>query len=151
MFTNADLMILTELRKNARISLTGMSKITSIPVSTIHDKIKLHNKSLIIKHTSLIDFSKLGYGTKANILLRACKDDLSKASDFFRMHSNVNSICRISSRYNFLVEAYFRNLAEAHDFEDAVKREIPVEEMEVFYVLEEIKKESFMVRNVLKE
>ncbi|MBR9691938.1 winged helix-turn-helix transcriptional regulator, partial [Candidatus Woesearchaeota archaeon] len=65
-----DLKIIAYLRQNARMPLTKMSRKTQIPVSTIFDRLKMNENSLIVKHTSLLDFSKLGYNTRANITLK---------------------------------------------------------------------------------
>jgi len=55
-----DMMLLSNLRANARETLTNISKRTNIPISTIFDRLKLHEKNLIKKHTAIIDFALLG-------------------------------------------------------------------------------------------
>ena len=70
-----DLLIISSLRQNAREKLTNMSKKTRIPVSTLFDRIRMHEGKLIKKHTALIDFNKLGYNTRANIILKVKKTD----------------------------------------------------------------------------
>ena len=72
---NKDLKILSYLRNDARIPLTKMSKKTQIPVSTIFDKIKVFEEKVIIRHTTLIDFQKLGYSLRANISLKVERND----------------------------------------------------------------------------
>ena len=62
----SDLLILANLRKDARAKLTTISKQAKIPVSTIFDKINTYTMNgLINKSTSLINFEKLGYQVKA--------------------------------------------------------------------------------------
>jgi DNA-binding Lrp family transcriptional regulator len=63
--------VLRHFRKNAREALTLISRKTNVPVSTIFDKLKRYEEQFIKKHTTLIDFQKLGYMTRANILLKA--------------------------------------------------------------------------------
>lgn len=60
--SNKDKSILNELIKNGRVSLDKLSRITGFPVSTIHRRIKLLEKKMLIKgYEPLIDYSKLGY------------------------------------------------------------------------------------------
>ena len=65
-----DLRILAHLRNNARASITGISRKTGIPVSTIFDRIRVYENQLVHKFTALIDFSKLGFNVRANIFLK---------------------------------------------------------------------------------
>jgi len=53
-----DLIVISYLRQNARETLTRLSRKTHIPVSTIYDKLKLHEHNLITKYTSLLDLHK---------------------------------------------------------------------------------------------
>ncbi len=48
-----DLSVLAKLRQNARERLTKMSRKTSIPVTTLYNKIKTLESSIVKKHTSL--------------------------------------------------------------------------------------------------
>ena len=62
-----DRQIISHLRNNARIPLTTMSKLTKIPVSTLFDRLKTNEDDIITKHTSLLDFAKLGYNARVNL------------------------------------------------------------------------------------
>ena len=74
-----EMQLLSRFRTDARTSLTDMSKQTKIPVSTIFDKLRHYEDNNIIKkHTSLIDFKKLGYDIKTQILITANKEDKEK-------------------------------------------------------------------------
>ena len=68
-----DKIILSQLRKNARMPLTTMSRKINIPVSTIFDRLKLNEEDLILKHTTLLNFSKLGYHTRAQVIFKVDK------------------------------------------------------------------------------
>jgi len=56
-----DLLILSELRQNARETLTKMSKHTGIPISTIFDKIKQLNIEKEIIFTDYVNEEDLPY------------------------------------------------------------------------------------------
>ena len=76
-----DTLIVSLLRENSRMSLTDMSRITKIPVSTLYDKIKIYNKGLIMKHTTLVDFAQLGFSTRARVLLKVKRAELQVVRD----------------------------------------------------------------------
>ena len=144
MLPKKDLLILANLRNNARESLTTMSKKTSIPVSTIYDKIRLHQKGLIKKHTTLIDFGQLGFHTRANILIKMEREEREKAKDFLVKHHHVNSVYKISSGFDYLVEAIFKNVKDVEDFMDVLQDRFKILQTQIYYVVEDLKNEAFM-------
>ena len=106
-----DVRIISELRKNARMSLTKMSKKTQIPVSTIHDRLKYYKESLVKKYTSLLDFNALGFNTRAHILFKVKKETRDDVKSFLEKHHNVNSIFKINNGYDYLIDAIFKNIS----------------------------------------
>lgn len=139
-----DLLIISSLRQNAREKLTEISKKTRIPVSTIFDRIRLHEGNLIRKHTALVDFGKLGYNTRANIILKIGKGDREAMKEFLMKHSSVNSAFKINNGYDFLVEAVFTNIKEVEDFMDMLEEKFSIKAKQVFYVIDDLKKEEFL-------
>lgn len=144
MLQKKDLLILTELRNNARETLTQISKKTSIPISTIYDKIKYYQGSLITKNTVLIDFSKLGFNARANIMIKVDRNAREEARKFLVNHQNINSVYKISNGFDFLVEGVFKNVKDVEDFIDIFGGKFKLEQVQVYYVVDEIKRESFM-------
>jgi DNA-binding Lrp family transcriptional regulator len=62
--------ILTELRKDAKVSLKQLAKKFGVPLSTLYQRIKKMEELGIIKNYSVeLDWRKLGYGIKAYILV----------------------------------------------------------------------------------
>ncbi|MBW3001154.1 Lrp/AsnC family transcriptional regulator [Candidatus Woesearchaeota archaeon] len=134
------LLILKNLRSNARKSFTDISRATKIPVTTVFDNYhKFLNKKVITRHTSLIDFKQLGYYYRSFLFINArCKSELLS---FLCEHRNVNSISRIST-YDFFIDTVFPGLKEFHFFLDEV-RDFGLMKLEVHEVIEHIKKEEF--------
>lgn len=139
-----DLLIISSLRQNAREKLTEISKKTRIPVSTIFDRIKMHEGSIIRKHTALVDFGKLGYNTRANIILKIGKGDREAMREFLMKHSSINSAFKINNGYDFLIEAVFANIKEVEDFTDLLEEKFSIKAKQVFYIIDELKKEDFL-------
>ncbi len=143
MLQKKELVLLSHLRKNARMNLTSMSKKTGMPVSTIFDRIKRYEKDLIQKHTALLDFSKLGYDVRVQIALKVPKDQREAFREYLLKEPLVNSVYRINNGYDFMIEALFRNIKEVHEFVEGLDK-YKVRSPEQYFVLEEIKKEGFM-------
>lgn len=139
-----DLLLMTYLRQNSRMSLTNLSKKTGIPISSIFDKLKNKYGSIIQKHVALIDFERLGFAVRVSVLLKVGKSKKEEAKNFLEKFFNVNSLFKINNGYDFLFEAVFHNLRELEDFFDAIENKFSVRKKEVFYIIEDIKKEEFL-------
>ncbi|MBD3319252.1 winged helix-turn-helix transcriptional regulator [Candidatus Woesearchaeota archaeon] len=139
-----DLVLMSYLRQNSRMSLTNLSKKTGIPISSIFDRLKKANGTLIQKHVSLLDFGKLGFSVKVSILLKVGKQEKEKVKDALVKFFNVNSLCKVNNGYDFLVEAIFHDLKELEDFFDALDKKFTIRKREVYYIIEDLKKEGFL-------
>src|SRR3989344_2795670 len=140
MLKEKDLIILSHLRNNARKSLALISRETEIPVSTLFCKIRKLENNVITKHTSIIDFNKLGYPIRVNFAVKS--RDKKKLKEFLLNHKNINSIHRISN-YDFFIDVLFRNMNELREFEEELDRY--AEKIERFHIVEELKSENFLV------
>jgi DNA-binding Lrp family transcriptional regulator len=134
--------LLNELRENSRESLTRLSKKTGIPISTIYDKLKEFNQSYITKHTILVDFRKLGYALRVSFLIKTSKHNKEQVKDFLKTSATVNNMYKINSGFDFVVECVFKDLDELDHFERRLE-DFELEKIERFFILEEIKRESF--------
>lgn len=144
MLKEKEMKMLGFFRNNSRTSLTKLSRLTKMPVSTIFDKLKEYEeKNLIKKHTSLVDFKKLGYDIKTQILITAKKDNRDKVQEFLINHSKVNTVFRINNGYDFMIEAIFKNMLELDKF-TRILDEYNLKDKKEFFVMEDIKREEFM-------
>jgi DNA-binding Lrp family transcriptional regulator len=144
MMAEKELVILSHLRQDARKNLTAISKETGIPVSTIFDKLRRYEEEgMIKKHTAMLDFSKLGYEVKVHIALKVPREHRDSLRTYLLKEPLVNSVYRINNGYDFMIEAFFKNINDVHEFVEGLER-FRVKSPEEYYVLEEIKKEAFM-------
>lgn len=137
--------ILSNLRHNSREKLTSIAKTTNMPVSTVFDKIRRYEENRIIKrHISLLDFSKLGYEVDVCILLKVEKEEREKLREFLNGKECLNSIFKISNGYDFFVEGIFRDMQHQQDFIDEVEENFTLIRNDVFYIVNEMKREEFL-------
>jgi Lrp/AsnC family leucine-responsive transcriptional regulator len=144
MVSRKDLMIISELRSNARESLTEMSKKIHMPISTIYDRLKMSEGSLIKKHTTIIDFAKIGFYTRANLMLRVSHEEKDSLKEFLMRHHSINSVFQINNGYDFLAEGIFKHIKELEDFMEIVESKFKLEAKQVYYIVDELKRETFL-------
>ena len=139
-----DIKILSHLRNDARMSLTRMSKKTSIPISTIFDKIKLLQDDVIKKHTTLLDFNKLGYSTRANIMISVDRESKDPIKDYLTKNPCINSVYKINNGFDFMIEGVFRQIKDMEDFLDTLEQRFDIKDKQSYFIIDELKRESFM-------
>ena len=138
-----DLRMIACLRGNARETLTVMSRKLQIPISTIYDRLKQNEGNLIVKHTTLVDFGQIGFGTKAQIMLKAPKDRKDEVKEYLLKHFNTNRVFKVNNGFDFMVELICRNMKDIEDFLEEVDGRFDVRNCKVFYVIEDLKQEGF--------
>lgn len=144
MVIKKDLLVMSYLRQNARMKLTTMSRLTRLPVSTIFDRMKHHEGGLIKRHICLLDFSMLGFHTRAKIMLRVGKKDKLTVKEYLKNNHNVNSMYKINNGYDFLAEVVFRNICDLEEFIESLEEKFDIRSKEVHYIIDDIKREEFM-------
>jgi len=140
MLKEKELILLTHLRKNSRKSLAKISKESSIPISTLFDTLKRLESSIVLKHTSLIDFSKLGYSFRVNFALSS--KNKHELREFLMQSYNVNTLSSLINGYDFYVECVFRDLKEMTEFKEKLEK-FGLKDIKENFIVEEIKKEGF--------
>lgn len=137
-----DLLIMSHLRRDSRLPLTEISKKTRIPVSTIFDRLK--SNELIAKNTCLLNFSKIGYNIRANITLKVDRADKDAIKEFLLKHHSVNSLYKINSGFDFMLEGVFRELKDLDLFVEDLERRFRIQDKNSHFIIDDLKREAFM-------
>jgi DNA-binding Lrp family transcriptional regulator len=146
MFSQKDAEILTHIRNNARKKVTKIAKDTNIPVTTIYDKLRAHEKKFIKKHTALLDFSKLGMHAKSHISIAVEREDKDALQKFLMQNPNVNSLCKINFGFDFMAEVIFKDFLGVENFISNLERDYKTIKVQNFTVIEELKREDFLTK-----
>ena len=139
-----DIMMIAQLRENARETLTKMSRRTGIPVSTLYDRLQAHNGRLIKKFTSILDFRELGFSIRANMLIGVDYEDRQKLRDFLEKAYNANSVQTINNDYDYFVEGIFKDIPDLEAFKEKLHATAKISRLQIYIVADEIKKEQFL-------
>jgi len=139
-----DNLILSFLRQDARVSLTQMSRKTSIPISTLYERLKAYKKTYIKKNTAILDFDNLGYGARAKVLLKVSKEQREDLREFLVKCQHINELVKVNNGYDFFVEFVFQNMKELEGYLEGLGNRFDISDEKVFYIVDELKKECFM-------
>jgi DNA-binding Lrp family transcriptional regulator len=146
MISNKDAEILSHFRNNARKKITFISRDLNIPATTIYDKLRVHEKKYVKKHSTLLDFPKLGLHTKAHISIKTDKNSKEALQNYLMQQPNINSLSRLGFGSDFMAEVVFRNIGELESFSNALESNYNIEQLQIFNVVEELKKEDFLTK-----
>ncbi|MBI2549202.1 Lrp/AsnC family transcriptional regulator [Candidatus Woesearchaeota archaeon] len=144
-----DVEIISQLRENARMPLTKMSRRTRIPVSTLFDRIRSNEQTIILRYTSLLDFNKLGYHARAHVHLRVSREDKELLKIFLLSHPSVNAVYRINNGYDFMVEGIFQQVKDLEEFIEHVEQQFSIIDKRSYFIIEDLKREGFLCPKML--
>lgn len=147
MINEKDLKIIAQMRTNARRKVTEVSKEVNMPVTTIYDKIRSHEKKGIVKkHVTLVDFSKLGFNTKVMLAISAGREKREPLSRYLMQHPNVNSLYRVDFGPDFLAEVIFQDGSKLQEFIDYIDLNFKLDGIKTYHISQELKKEEFLTK-----
>jgi len=132
-------------------NLTDISKRTGIPTSTIYDRIRTNRNKIIKRYTTLIDFQKLGFGCRVNLVFKVKKKDRDKLGEFLTKNQRVNTLYRINNGYDFFAECIFRHVKEVETFFEICEDKFDLQDKKVYYIIDEIGKEMFLTDRIHAE
>ena len=146
MLSKKDIEIISHVRNNARKKITTISRQTNIPVTTIYDKVRVHERKFIKKHTSLLDFQKMGFLATAHIAIKVEKDSREALQKFLLEKPNINSLYKTNFGTDLLAEGIFKDTAELQNFKEEIEEKFHTNEIRIFNIIEELKKEEFLTK-----
>ena len=138
-----ELQIITELRRNARESLTEISRHTHIPISTIYSKLLNFRGDIIKRHTSLLDFEALGYHTLAMVFISCEQSQREQLTNALLKSGHINSVFKLNNEYQLMFEGIFRYVADVDSFLDSLETRFKITKRKILYIAKELRREGF--------
>ncbi len=142
MVSQEDKKILIELRQNSREKVSRMAFRMGKPISTVFEKVKSVEKRLIKKYIAVLDYEKLGYPIRTNLLINAGAYQ-EEVLNLLRNSFHTNTLLKVDNDYHFFAEMFFRNIKEVDAFCDKI-HDFGLEDFKMFYVTQTLKHEEFM-------
>ena len=144
MLKEKDWLVLSELRRHARETLTNLSKETQMPISTLYDRLQWYRQGLISKFTVLLDFPSLGFMTQAYLVVKVKHEQKKALYEFLMKHHHVNCLYRINNGYDFLLQCVFKHVKELEDFLELLEHRYKIKSRNVWYIIDSLKQEAFL-------
>ena len=143
-----DREILSCLREDGRQALTSVGNKTGTPVSTVFDRLKVLESRVIRKHSSLLDFLKLGYLAHVFLVLgtknRGERDGLTESLRRQPCVNAVFKICSMTDRQVVIAEVVLPGLLDVERFMEGLNKKFELVEQHIFHVSEEVLREGFL-------
>lgn len=119
-----DLQVLAEIQENAKRTTSQISKRISIPITTVHNRIKkLEKLGIIKKYTVTVDHAKLGKSIAAYVMvsviymlpsgIKVSQEDVAK---HIKGLAGVESVEIMTGETDLLVKIRVKDIAELNDF-----------------------------------
>lgn len=135
--------IIKRLRRGKKVNVSAIAREMKLPVSTVADKIKKIDEKYVIKRSSLLNYSRLGYVSNHMLAIKARPSEKEGLLGFLKQQGCVNSIYHTNSNFSFLVEVVFRDNLEFINWLERMRAEFPIE-MQTFQILKVEDKERFL-------
>ena len=94
----------------------------------------------------MLDFTRLGFNTRANIVIKVKKELRDQLRDFLIDNKAINSLYRINNGFDFLIEVVFKEIKDVEFFVEQLENNFKIEKKEIYYIIEELRKEEFLGR-----
>ena len=140
-----DKQILEILKKNAKLTTSKISKITSIPITTVHNRIKKLEKSGLIRAYTIVVNNKLigkdvlvyilatvNYNLPGKVSQREIAEQINK-------DECVEEVCILTGENDLIVKARFSSIDKLNEFVTNRLRNIQgIDKTKTMVVLKEI-------------
>jgi len=142
-----DHAIIEALREDASRSSQQVSKLTGIPITTVHNRIrKLRQQGIIKRYTISLDNRKLGKNVSVYVLitanyasLKGNKIDHNVLASRIRKYPAVESVALTTGGIDLIVKAVLKDVDELNDFVARFLRDIEgIERTQTLVILNEV-------------
>lgn len=149
MVNQKDLEILEILKANCKLPSREISKLTGLPITTIHNRIKKMEKDGIIKaYVANIDNAKIGKNVQAFIQIRLKHSSPdSAANKLVRMHE-IDEVYVISGTMDIMIKVATKDIDSLQYFLDKIDKIENIERTTTSVVLKKFEKTGFKLLNV---
>ena len=133
-----DSLIVSQLKKNARLPIRDIAKHTNLRPSTVHKRIQdLVKNSVIEKFTVKLDNKAVGENFVVFMQVKV-KEDIPNA--FFN-NEHVKEVFGITGDYDLMLKLKFENIEEFNDFVIKFRKQQNIDTTQTMVVTAQIKEE----------
>ena len=139
-----DKQILRLLNKDARITLTKVSKKTGIPIDTIRYRINEMRKKNVFNYAVIINPLKMGYPIFNILYMQLVNFNQKNESElvsFIKSHPYLVYSAKISGKYDFAIGIIAKNMKQFDAITNEVKTKFQhiIKDIDILHIIEEYK------------
>ena len=138
-----DKEIIKLMRNGKRLNISEIARELDMPTSTVNDAIKRLEEKYGVKHSSLLDYSKLDYAANAQLAVKISSMQKEEFLGFVKSEKCVNSIHHVDPDYDFLLEIVFKDAIKLKEWVEMIQIRFSAE-VNTFHILKTEKKEEFV-------
>ncbi|MFA5050098.1 MAG: Lrp/AsnC family transcriptional regulator [Candidatus Paceibacterota bacterium] len=132
--------LLSELKKNSRMSYRKIAKKTGVSTTTIIERMKkLEQEGIIKKYTISVNYEKLGYDFMAVIQISIAQGHLIEVQKKISLLSGIIGVYDVTGKYDSIVIAMAKNRTEFNNLIKKISSTQNVERTNTSIVLNVIK------------
>jgi len=146
MVDKTDGRIINTLLNNSRLSGREIAKKLDLSTATVVNRIrKLESKGIIKKHSSILDYGKLGYNIEAlvDIIVKHGKEDL--VMNKIAKNPKVFAVYDITGDFDIAIIVRFQTREELNKFLKEVRSDEYVERTHTRLILNVVKEEGIRI------
>ena len=114
-----DWVILNHLQRNARLSLTELSRMAGLSAPTVSDRIaKMEQEEVLTGYQASVSYIKAGYQLKAMVMLRVFMGKLPPFLEVVKSFQEVLNCYRITGNENIIMEVVLEDQFHLERFID---------------------------------
>ena len=141
-----DERIIEILKENSKLSTQQISKKTSIPITTVHHRIKkLNDEGIIKKYTIILDDKKIGKSISAFVLitvdyklLKQMKKSQQDLARKMKLHPSIDESTTVTGATDIIAKVKVKNMDELnHLIENYIRNLDGVEKTQTLVILSE--------------
>jgi DNA-binding Lrp family transcriptional regulator len=147
-----DLLIVSQLRGNARAPVQGISRAVKLCRSVVAKRVRQLQSKIIQRYTALIDFGALGYHHHLLLLVSLSASEKAIFFRYVKGQVAVNNIYHVGNGLDYAIELVFRSEKESLSFLSNLEKGFSFETFHVFPINSHIIREAFLqdARSVLE-
>lgn len=138
-----DLLLLAQLRTDARQSVLALSDTVDLCRITVAKRLSVLRQHVIQKYTALLDFQQLGFSVRVQLNAHPVQEDCSIFERFIRQQECLNNLYVASQGTAYIADLLFQTNTEADVFLSRLDSAFSFIEKHVYFINQELVREHF--------
>ncbi|MBI5072337.1 Lrp/AsnC family transcriptional regulator [Candidatus Woesearchaeota archaeon] len=142
--TSKDHLLVSLLRQDARQPIRTLGNAISMCRGTVAERLFSLQKEVIRKYTALVDFRKLGFGTRVLFTISLASEEKNIFGRYIRGHPALNNLYQTTNGADYIFEMIFCNHHEYSLFMEDIEYAFAIHSLTTSFIEQELVREAFV-------